>query len=130
MPVRRHIDIGCVRPREGHLSLLVGNDGDIVGREPPALFSKQTVPPARGLLRQDLNDVAAPKRKGRGILGIVVIEGAAEKSRKVVHGLLLGVLRLGRGAACSRGQIRDLLSAIHRDRLVANRQVLACLSEK
>jgi hypothetical protein len=78
---------------EGLFSLLVGNDSDIVGREPATLVSQQPVPPPGRSLCQHLHNIILAKGEAGGILTLIVIESPTEERREgVVVFLLLGLI--------------------------------------
>jgi len=72
--------VGDFGAKEGEFSLLVGNAGDIVGREPAALGSQQPVPPPGRLLCQHLENIIVAKGEGGGVLSLIVIESPTEKA--------------------------------------------------
>ncbi len=97
-----HVDHRVVRQRglgarifgtiESGLCLLVGYDGNVVGRKPSSFVVQEPIPPARFKTCEDFDDVALAKRKRRRIVRLIVVKSTAEESRDIL--LIAGALRL------------------------------------
>lgn len=77
--------------REGFISLLIGDDSNVVGGEPATLVAKQPVPPTCLEPSKDLDNISFAKGQRGIILRLVVIESPAEEGGDV----LLVVLAVG-----------------------------------
>ena len=75
------LELSCgLSSSEGSVGLLIRNDGHIIGREPSTLLTKQTIPPPRVQSGENLDDVVFVERERGVVIGLIVKEGAAEKS--------------------------------------------------